>query len=223
MEKDFAATANLIAEPTRAVMLLKLLNGKALPAGELAAAVNVSAQTASEHLTKLLHADFLKVETQGRHRYYSLAGTEVADVLEAMLVLLPAVREVRKPGSNPVVGTLPYARTCYSHLAGWLGVQITDRLQSEVFIRAKPDKRFVITEGGRSWFTSLGVNLSNDCGRQCLDWTERRPHLAGPLGVAFYRRLLELGWLTHIKGDRKIRVTLRGKRELWNLLRVPLS
>lgn len=223
MEQGFAATANLIAEPTRAVMLLKLLSGKALPAGELAAAANVSAQTASGHLAKLLQADFLRVETQGRHRYYCLAGTEVADVLEAMLVLVPGARKKRRSEARPGMGTLAYARTCYSHLAGWLGVQIADCLQNEGYLRAEQSKCFVITAKGRSWFTNLGVDISNAHARQCLDWTERRPHLAGPLGVAFYRRILELGWLASIPSTRNIRVTLRGKRALWDRLRIPLS
>jgi DNA-binding transcriptional ArsR family regulator len=223
MEQDFAATANLIAEPTRAVILLKLLNGKALPAGELAAAANVSAQTASGHLAKLLQAKFLRVETQGRHRYYCLSGTEIADALEAMLVLLPGARKDSQRETQPNVGTLAYARTCYSHIAGWLGVRIADGLQNEGFIRAERSKRFVMTAEGQYWFTNLGVPISNAYGRQCLDWTERRPHLAGPLGVALYRRFLGLGWLASINGARNIRVTQRGKRELWDQLRIPLS
>src|ERR1700761_7785104 len=131
MNQQFAPTAGLLAEPSRAVMLLKLLGGRALPAGELAAAADISPQTASEHLSKLTRARLVKVEQQGRHRYYRLGGTEVADVLEAILVLIPSDR--KKQPAPPEVGTIGYARTCYSHLAGWLGVRIADSLQAKGF------------------------------------------------------------------------------------------
>ena len=227
MDQEFAATASLLAEPTRAVMLLSLLSGKALPAGELAAAANVSPQTASGHLTKLTHARLIEVESQGRHRYYRLAGSEVADALEAMLLLLPGTRKDKRQTDLPHVGTLAYARTCYSHLAGWLGVRIADALQANGLVSPRENKVFLVTEAGRAWFDRLGIPVarhyavakSKDA-RQCLDWTERRPHLAGKLGVAFYRRLVDSGWLATVPQTRAVRVTLRGKQELWKQLRV---
>ncbi len=227
MNQEFAATANLLAEPSRAVMLLKLLSGKALPAGELASAANVSPQTASGHLAKLTQARLIKVESQGRHRYYRLAGTEVADALEAMLVLLPGTPKDRRPPAPPEIGTLAYARTCYSHLAGWLGVRIVEGLQANGLLSPRETKSFFVTEAGRAWFDRLGIPVarpnartgSRDA-RQCLDWTERRPHLAGKLGVALYRRLLDLSWLAPMSQTRAVRVTLRGKEELWKQLRI---
>jgi hypothetical protein len=207
-------------------MLLNLLGGRALPAGELALAANVTPQTASGHLRKLSEARLIQMESQGRHRYYRLAGAEVADALEALLVLLPGSKK-QTTTTRPHAGTLAYARTCYSHLAGWLGVRIADALQANDFISQRDDKAFVVTDAGRRWFETIGIPVamrsagaaSRDA-RQCLDWTERRPHLAGKLGVALYRRLLDLGWLSPISHTRTVRVTLRGKEELWKQLRV---
>jgi DNA-binding transcriptional ArsR family regulator len=223
MEEKFAETAALLAEPTRAVMMLKLLSGRALPAGELALAANISPQTASGHLAKLLHARLLTVEHQGRHRYYRLSSTEVADALEALLVLVPGTKNERP--SRPEVGTIAHARTCYSHLAGWLGVRIADSLQQNGYLRAEKDRAFSITDAGHNWFAQIGISATRGGGkptlaRQCLDWTERRPHLAGPLGVDFYRRLVELNWIVPVARSRTVRVTLRGKKELWNQLRI---
>jgi DNA-binding transcriptional ArsR family regulator len=216
MEEKFAETAALLAEPTRAVMMLKLLSGRALPAGELALAANISPQTASGHLAKLLGARLLTVEHQGRHRYYRLASTEVADALEALLVLAPGTKNERP--SRPEVGTIAHARTCYSHLAGWRGVRIAEGLQDNGFLRAEKNRGFAITEAGHHWFAALDIQPVT--ARQCLDWTERRPHLAGPLGVAFYRRLVELNWIVPVARSRVVRVTLRGKEELWSQLRI---
>ena len=226
MDREFAATASLLAEPTRAVMMLKLLDGRALPAGELAAAANISPQTASGHLAKLSQARLIEVESQGRHRYYRLAGTEVADALEAMLVL-PGARKSREQPAQPTVGSIAYARTCYSHLAGWLGVRIADALQAKRLLSPQGHRTFLVTDADRAWFIQLGVAMSrrnatstSKEARQCLDWTERKPHLAGSLGVAFYRRMVELGWLATVPQTRAVRITLRGKEELWKQLRL---
>lgn len=230
MHRDFAATASLLAEPSRAVMLLRLLDGRALPAGQLAAAANVSPQTASGHLAKLAEAQLIAAEQQGRHRYYRLASTEVADALEAVLVLLPGVRHRREPSTAPQMGTIAYARTCYSHLAGWLGIRVVDALQSKGFLLPGTNRTFVITDAGLAWFLMLGIRIpsrsthaTSRYARQCLDWTERRPHLAGALGVALYRQLLHLKWLAIIPGTRAVRVTLRGQQELWNQLGISLN
>lgn len=230
MDTLFTETANLLAEPTRATMLLKLLNGKALPAGELAAAASVTPQTASGHLAKLTAAKLLEVQSQGRHRYYRLAGTDVADALEAILVLLPASRGERKESIAPAPGTLAYARTCYSHLAGWLGVRVADGLQAQGLLSAGSHKRFCVTENGCAWFLSIGVPIGKNVdhsspkfARQCLDWTERRPHVAGALGVAMYRRFVELKWLAPVSRNRILRLTLLGREELWKHLRISIG
>ena len=224
MNDAVAVAANLLAEPARAAMLLELMSGRALPAGELAEAANVSPQTASGHLAKLVEGSFLKVEQQGRHRYYRLASTAVADAVEALLVLTNGVRKAEKV--VPEVGSLEHARTCYAHLAGWLGVQIADALQANGVLLPAGGRAFAVTEHGREWFEELGVEVARMDGanakmaRQCIDWTERRPHVAGEVGVGMYRRFVALKWIVPAKNTRAVRVTLDGKRELWKRLRI---
>jgi DNA-binding transcriptional ArsR family regulator len=224
MKDAVAVAASLLAEPARAAMLLELMSGRALPAGELAEAANVSPQTASGHLARLVEGSFLQVEQQGRHRYYRLASTEVASAVEALLVLTNGVHKVR--ASAPEVGSLEHARTCYAHLAGWLGVQIADALQAKGVLLPAAGRAFAVTQRGREWFEELGIVVADAesanarVARQCIDWTERRPHVAGALGVGMYRRLVALKWIVPAKNTRAVRVTLDGKRELWKRLRI---
>jgi DNA-binding transcriptional ArsR family regulator len=226
MKDAVAVAASLLAEPARAAILLELMSGRALPAGELAGAANVSPQTASGHLAKLVEGRFLKMEQQGRHRYYRLAGTEVADAVEALLVLTNGVRKTGK--SVPQVGSLEHARTCYAHLAGWLGVQIADALQANGLLLPAGGRAFAVTQRGREWFEELGVEVAgraradSKVARQCIDWTERRPHVAGTVGVGMYRRFVALKWIVPAKNTRVVRVTLDGKRELWKRMRIAI-
>jgi DNA-binding transcriptional ArsR family regulator len=229
MEQEFAATVSLLAEPTRATILLKLQGGIALTAGELAFAANISPQTASGHLAKLVEARLLCVEQRGRYRYYRLADEDVANAIEALLALMPSFRYGAETKETPSVGTLTYARTCYMHLAGWLGVQLIDALQANGLLHATDNKNIEVTETGRAWFEEFGIPIPKQrngspakFARACLDWSERKHHLAGPLGVALYRRMLELQWVVPIPGSRAVRVTLRGKRELWKRLKLKL-
>jgi DNA-binding transcriptional ArsR family regulator len=230
MKDDLAAIANLLGEPARAAMLLRLMTGRALPAGELAMAANVSPQTASGHLWKMVEGGLLAVETQGRHRYYRLAGTAVADAIEALMLLTPSSRRdepVR--AAPPAEGTLAYARTCYAHLAGWLGVRMTEALEQKGLLVPAQGKAYAVSDAGRAWFRELGIpvpatqsSAARDMARRCLDWTERRPHLSGTLGVALTRRLLELRWIAPVRNSRALRITVDGRQQLWNLLRLPL-
>jgi DNA-binding transcriptional ArsR family regulator len=230
MQDKVAAIANLIGEPARAAMLLQLMSGRALPAGELARAANVSPQTASGHLGKLVEGGLLAVEAQGRHRYYRLAGTDVADAIESLMALGPRSQErMRESNVRPAEGTLAYARTCYAHLAGWLGVRVTEALEQKGLLLPAQGKAFAVSDAGRGWFGELGIDVpatregsEAKVARRCLDWTERRPHLSGTLGVALARSLAELGWIAPIRNSRALRVTVRGKQELWKLLRLPL-
>jgi DNA-binding transcriptional ArsR family regulator len=219
MSDALANAAKLIAEPARAAMLLRLMGGHAIPAGELAVAAHVSPQTASEHLARLIEADFVTARRQGRHRYYELANEEVAHVVESLLVL-SSVPCTGNGGKNPrpALGSLGYARKCYAHLAGWLGVAITDALLREGYLKPMAGRAFAVTDGGREWFGQLGVAVPRSSGitdvklaRQCPDWTERRPHLAGTLGVNMYKRFAELGWLTSLGKSRAVRVPLEGR------------
>lgn len=225
MNDAVAVAANLLAEPARAAMLLELMSGRALPAGELAEVANVSPQTASGHLAKLVEGSFLQVEQQGRHRYYRLASSEVANAVEALLVLTNGVHKREK--SVPEVGSLEHARTCYAHLAGWLGVQIADALQANGVLLPASGRAFAMTQRGCEWFEELGVEVGRTAGgadakiaRQCIDWTERRPHVAGAVGVGMYRRFVALKWIVPAKSTRAVRVTLDGKREFWKRLRI---
>jgi len=223
-----ANAARLLAEPARVAMLLRLMGGRAVPAGELALVAHISPQTASEHLAQLAEAGFVKAQRQGRHRYYELASDEVAYAVESLMVLSSSAHSescVRIAG--PALGTLQHARTCYSHLAGWLGVAIADALQREGYLTAATGRAFTVTDRGRAWFEQRGIAVPRAPGvadakvaRQCPDWTERRPHLAGTLGVAMNKRFSELGWIAPLRRSRVVRVTLEGREAFSKYLRI---
>lgn len=228
MSDAVANAARMLAEPARAAMLLQLMGGRALPAGELAIAAHVSPQTASEHLARLAEAGFVTAYRQGRHRYYALANEEVAYAVESLQVLssVPAANSIGGNG-RPMLGSLQHARTCYAHLAGWLGVAITDALLREGYLQQAEGRAFVLTDDGRVWFEQRGIVVSPASGspdmkfaRQCLDWTERRPHIAGTLGVAMYRRFAELGWIASARKTRAIRITLEGRQAFAKHLKI---
>jgi DNA-binding transcriptional ArsR family regulator len=230
MHQDLSLTANLLGDPGRAAILLSLMDGLALPAGELASIANVAPQTASGHLARLIDGGLLSVERQGRHRYYRLSSPEVADAIEALLVLTarPRSAESTAPTHKVTAGSLAHARTCYAHLAGWLGVHIAQELEHRALLKPSGPKIYTVTPSGRAWFQSLGMEVPQDLApnklaRRCLDWTERRHHLAGTLGCAMYRRFQELRWVVPIRGTRAVRVTLEGKSRLWELLRLPIG
>ena len=220
---SFASTAHLMADNARAIMLTALLDGKALPAGELAFASGVTAQTASAHLAKLLGGGLVTVECEGRHRYYRLAGAHIAEALEHLGAIRPKA-PVRRRAITRDAQRLRFCRCCYDHLAGQMGVAVAASLQSHDYIRPAADKRFEVTEAGADWFASIGLDL---CGlkpsrrgiaRQCLDWTERRHHLAGPLGVALLQRFCTLGWMRRLAGSRAVEITPKGWSELHRTL-----
>jgi DNA-binding transcriptional ArsR family regulator len=228
MSDALANAAKLLAEPARAAMLLKLMGGRAVPAGELALAARVSAQTASEHLARLAEAGFVTAYRQGRHRYFELASEEVAYAVESLLVLSSAPRAgFRTTAVGSSFGSLEHARTCYAHLAGWLGVAITDALQREGYLAPRTGRAFAVTDSGRAWFEQGGIAVPRSSGvadlklaRQCPDWTERRPHLAGTLGVTMYKRFSELGWIVPSRKSRAVRVTLEGRKAFSKYLHI---
>jgi DNA-binding transcriptional ArsR family regulator len=231
MNDKLSGTANLLGHPGRAAILLRLMSGLALPAGELALTANVAPQTASEHLAKLVDGRLLNVERQGRHRYYQLASPEVANAIEALLVLTGRSQISRNEtvSPRPPVGSLEHARTCYGHLAGWLGVQISRKLEERRMIKPDNARNYSVSLPGRKWFEAIGVGVPSSAAGQkrlavrCLDWTERRPHLAGTLGCAMYKRFLELGWLIPIKNTRAVRVTMEGRTQVSRLLGISAS
>jgi DNA-binding transcriptional ArsR family regulator len=216
---SFAGVASLMADPARAAMLMALLGGRALPAGELAYAAGVTAQTASSHLAKLLDGGLLSLETEGRHRYYRLAGPHVAQALEHLASIRPA-GPVRRRALSPEGRELRFARCCYDHLAGQLGVAATEALVEKRFIVAAEDKKFEVTSEGADWFGELGLDVKalkptrRGLARQCLDWTERSHHLAGPLGVAFLDKLCAADWLRRSRASRAVQLTPKGRLAL---------
>jgi len=219
---DLAAVARLIGEPARAVMLSRLLDGTAVPAGELAREAGISPQTASGHLSQLLDGGIVAVRTTGRHRYYRLSGPEVASALETLSVLpAPAPHRSRVPEA------LRFARTCYNHLAGRLGVAITAAFVEWRYVFEASDG-FVMTDDGRQYLKDLGIEVdaphrSLFTGRACVDWSERRPHFGGVLGHLLLDRMTALKWLAMTNVPRALRLTVEGRRELERTLRLHLD
>ncbi len=212
--------ASLIGDPSRLTMLLNLLGGKALPAGELARSARISPQTASTHLAKMIKGGLLVQESFGRHKYFRLATTEVATALEALLAISPS-KPIRSLRESNQVQALQLARTCYDHLAGKLGVNLTDKLLEDGFLE-KSGKDFLLTEAGKTKFKNFGIEVEKkrNCrrcfARQCLDWSERRYHLAGSLGASLTQRMFELNWIEYLSDGRAIRVTAVGKKGLFD-------
>lgn len=210
--------AALVGDPSRVTILLELLGGVALPAGELASAARITPQTASVHLAKLAEGGLITSELNGRHRYYRLAGPEIAYALEALNAIAKPkpVRSLREFDQSKV---LRYARTCYDHIAGEVGVGLTDRLLALGWIEAD-GQDFVVSGRGEEGFYRFGIDLANVkkirryYARACLDWSERRHHLAGGLGAAITNRLFERGWIVRIPGGRAVRVTDEGVQGL---------
>jgi len=211
-EVDIAAAAALMADPSRAAVLMELTDGRALPPSELAEVAGVSRSTMSEHLAKLQRAGFLAVERGGRNRYYRLAGPEVATAVEALAALAPRT-EVRSLRQANRAGALGAARTCYGHLAGELGVGITDAMVERGLVEREAEV-FLLTEPGAAFFVDLGIEKPPRAGKSCNDWSERRPHLAGKLGVALTKQLFELDWIERTERRRAVELTSSGKREL---------
>lgn len=215
-----AAVAELIGEPARAAMLVSLLDGQSHNAGELAMIANVSAQSASGHLSKMIAGGLLKAESSGRHRYYCMAGADVAHALEALgaIATRPRSAAVAPLRSDQ---EFQHARTCYDHLAGRIAVEMVRALEGEKIIRASGEREFELGDNGRNWFSNLGIDVDGlrrsrrSFARQCLDWTERKPHIAGALGAAMCVRMVTLGWFARKRDTRVLRVTHQGSRELY--------
>src|SRR5215831_12565358 len=215
---DIAAVGSLVAEPSRASILVALMDRRSKTAKELALEAGVTPQTVSSHLGKLLAGRLLVVQARGRHRYFRLASDDVGRAVEALMAVAPA-RPVRDPGRASALEAMRAARTCYDHLAGRLGVAVTEAMVRARWIRPrKGDYR--VSPRGEASLGALGIDLGHarrqrrTFARACLDWSERRPHLAGALGAAFASRCFELGWLRRSPDGRQVMLTERGRREL---------
>jgi DNA-binding transcriptional ArsR family regulator len=204
-DRDVAAVAVLIGDPARAAMLAALATGVALPAGELARRAGVRPATATAHLRRLVDGGLVKVRPAGRHRYHELAGPHVVAALEAIAQIAPPA-PVRSLREHAAAAGLAEARTCYDHLAGRRGVELRDRLLETGAVGLVDDRDHVITSQGRALLLRLGIDAGSleasrrVLARSCLDWTQRRPHLAGSLPAALTARFLELGWLSRGQG-----------------------
>ncbi|WP_218574836.1 helix-turn-helix transcriptional regulator [Reyranella sp. CPCC 100927] len=230
LDSGIAQAAALIGEPGRAAMLMALIDGRALPAGELAYIAGLTAQAASNHLVQLIEGGLLAVEREGRHRYYRLADVQVATVLEALAALGGPPRPLRQP-RLPQQHAFCLARRCYDHLAGRLGVTLAQELETRQILITAPDqpaalKLYDISKHGAGWFTALGLDVAaikptrRGLARRCLDWTERRHHVGGLLGVRLMQRLVEMAWLSRDRQNRVMRVTDAGDRGLRKLLNI---
>lgn len=220
-----ADVASLLAEGTRAAFCTALLDGRAWTARELAGLAGVAPSTTSEHLTKLVAGGVLAERRQGRHRYVQLASPEIAQLIEDLAALAP-------PGPAPVglravsvSEALATARTCYDHLAGRLGVAIADALIDRGLLT--DSYGFALTESGLVWFRDrLAFSPKpsrRPLARACLDWTERRSHLAGQAGAHLRARATQEGWISTRRGGRAVRLTRAGHHALHDLLGLDLS
>jgi DNA-binding transcriptional ArsR family regulator len=219
----FAEIAALAGDPARAGMLHALLDGRALTASELARSAGISPQTASGHLSRLTDAGLLSVEKQGRHRYHRLASPAVAQMMESIMRVALGAVSARPPCPvGPRDAVLRAARTCYDHLAGRLGVALADAMVAGGHVELGEDAALV-TETGMALLARIGIDIEPLAGRRgrrsgrllcraCLDWSERRPHLAGMVGAALCTHSLAQGWIRRVPAGRAVMVTPEGRR-----------
>lgn len=210
-----ASFGELLGEPSRAAIVLALMDGSMRPATELADIAGVTRSTASSHLGRLVTGGVLACEQSGRHRYYRLAGERVADALEALTLFLP-VQKDSVPAENSARRELAEARTCYRHLAGRLGVAWLGALQKKRVVALTTDG-VTVTEHGAEVLQTLDLRPRAPTwprGKVCLDWTERHYHLGGPLGSQLTEQMFRLKWIARRSASRAVRVTMRGERAL---------
>jgi DNA-binding transcriptional ArsR family regulator len=212
---NIASVGALMGDPARANILTALMSGRALTASELAQVAGVAAATVSGHLARLVQGGLLLVEKQGRHRYFRLAGPDVATAVEALMDLAEqsGQRRVRSGSRDP---EMRKARVCYDHLAGAYGVELFARL-TRLGLVALEDGNIAITSDGERRLGEFGIDIAalrsakRPICRACLDWSERRPHLAGALGASLLDRFFDLRWARRVEGSRAVRFTPQGE------------
>ena len=214
---DLAAAASLLAEPARAAMLSRLMDGRSWTATELARAAGVAPSTGSAHLAKLLDPGWIQVHAQGRFRYFRLAGTDIASFLEQFAGISPQPK-ARTPGELRAGRALRYCRLCYDHLAGRLGVALAEGLLARGWLTAD----FQLTPEGDAGLAALGLQVPGGTGKGCMDWSERRLHLAGGAGQALAAGLVAMDWLQRDRTGRALYVTPAGAGPLAQLMGGPL-
>ncbi|MCF8533767.1 MAG: ArsR family transcriptional regulator [Reyranella sp.] len=214
--------AALMGDPARAAMLSLLMDGRAHTASDLALAAGVTAQTASGHLGRMAEADLLAVRAQGRNRFYRLASPDVAHAIESLMALAgtraPAASRSAAWRRDP---DLRFCRTCYDHLAGQVGIAVTDSLTQHGHLEPKGARDWKLTLSGELFCARVGVDLpgarqasTRHFARQCLDWSERRPHISGALGSAIADTFFKRGWAEKLRRGRTVRLTDSGRRAL---------
>jgi DNA-binding transcriptional ArsR family regulator len=218
VEPDVARVAGAIGDATRMRMLMLLMEGRALTAKELAYGAGVEPATATAHLRRLAGSALIRATPTGRHKYFRLASSHVARLLESLMVVAPRVSPTREP-ARPAPDPIRAARFCYDHLAGRLGTGLTTALVDRGVVRPR-GQAYVVTPAGDAWFTALGVDVAaarrtrRKLAYRCLDWSERTDHLAGALGAALADRLLALDWIQRERRSRLVSITPAGAREL---------
>jgi len=214
VEPNIAYIANLIGDTARAKMLTALMSGKALTATELSLEAEITPQTASSHLTKLVEGELLIVRKQGRHKYFQLKNRQVAELIEQMLNISARVSNARV-STGPKNQRLRKARVCYDHLAGEMGVKLFDALVNQGQL-VEDSSEINLTETGREFFQNLGVDFSifatnrRPLCKACLDWSERRSHLAGSLGKWVLTDAISRNWASQDLDSRVIAFTPQG-------------
>lgn len=223
-DADVSVPGALIGEPARATMLVALLDGRSLPAGELARAARISPGTASEHLSRLTAGGLTTVTRSGRHRYYRLSSAEVARALEALQVIAP-VRPVRSLRDARTGSALTFARSCYDHLAGQLAIHVADVLTRQAALSPLvAAEKGTLLDAAHPLLEELGLDVPvrsvsrRPMVRGCPDWTERQPHLAGQLGAAVLRALVRRGWLKPASTSRALHLSEDGRHGLAQIL-----
>lgn len=224
----FAEIGALIGDPARANILVTLMDGRALTAGELAYVARVTPQTASGHLAKLSEANLLRCERRGRYRYYRLGSAQVGSMIESVMAVAAVQLPPRRSLPSRIDEGMRTARSCYDHIAGRLGVGIAAALIARDHVHLAEDGG-EITEAGMRFLDAFGARMPQPgdsrrpfC-RACLDWSERRWHLAGALGAALLARCLELGWIARQRDSRVLAIPSAGERGFADTFGIDLS
>ena len=222
MNNEISRISTIIGDPVRSVILWTLLDNRAYTAIELANVVETSPQNISIHLSKLVNADLLTVESQGRHKYYKLLNHEIAGVIEGIANLVPKERQKKVTDNN---SGIKYCRTCYDHLAGKIGVEITAKLIDKKYI-VLDNKFFLVTDEGKTFFEDLGIDLEalkkqkRIFAKPCLDWSERKHHFSGSLAAALLNKMFEMDWIRRIDNSRAVSITANGQKGLYDKLKL---
>lgn len=223
---NVSVIASLLSDASRSAMLTHLLDGRFHPAGEMALAAGITPQTASFHLAKMMESGVVVAEKHGRHRYYRIQKSADAEVIEQLLSLTGPV-QITSLRQSVHMEKLRQARMCYDHVAGELGVSIAESLTERGLLN-KNGSEFVVTQTGEAFFNDFGLELTelrkkrrSFC-RCCLDWTERKHHVAGALGQALAERMLQLNWLERDSSSRAVHITEVGRERISNLFNISL-